>query len=65
MSGPGRAFDKCLGRAGLPGSHWVAGRGSLISLGGRGSRVAGRRPPHTTLRAARRVKGRVGATVGC
>ena len=41
MSGPGRAFDKCPGRAGRPGSLGVAGRGSLISPGvaGRGARV--------------------------
>ena len=38
MSGPGRSFDKCPGRAGRPGWLGVAGRGSLISPGveGRG-----------------------------
>ena len=41
MSGLGRAFDKCSGRAGRPGSLGVAGRGSLISpvVAGHGARV--------------------------
>ena len=42
MSGPGRAFDKCQGRAGRPGSLRVAGRGSLVAdftrVAGRGAR---------------------------
>ena len=41
ISGPGRTFDKCPGRAGRPGSLGVAGRGSLILplVARRGARV--------------------------
>ena len=55
MFGPGRAFDKCPGRAGRPGSLGVAD-----FTQGRGSRGAGRRPPATlpSLRAATRTLGK-------